>query len=103
MGLETAPEQPNTHEAVVEGIVKIVQFLEENEGPHTLGEIYTAATGHTDDSVAKSCILEFVKDGLVDLSEKQRKMILAGDRSAIWAATNRYLKTFGYEPVEPTS
>lgn len=87
---------------VVEGIVRCVRELSKHKGPVGLSELLTAAEGEGFQHEKSSMfVLEFIKDGISDLTPEDIEKIFAEDYEDIWRMTNLYLQRFGYAPITP--
>lgn len=89
------------HIDVVVGTIQILRFLHENDGREmSLSSIYNVGKEGKSDK-ASGYLMEFCKDGIVNLPPGSIKLVMEGDYTQVWANTNRFLKFFGHAPIEP--
>lgn len=92
---------PKLHTDVVKGVIQIVLYLQNNNGPgFTLSAIYEIGAENKSDK-AKEYIQEFCKDGIVNLTPKFRADVEKGDYLGVWQLINDYLSQFGHKVVKP--
>lgn len=96
-------EAAGLHKEVVTGIVQVIKhlagLLEKGKGTN-LGELYeVGCRGRSKE--AHSFILEFIKDGVVNLTREQIKEVADGNYERVWASTNTRLQGFGFAPASP--
>lgn len=92
------------HIETVTGVIQVILFIykirEEGREGILMDDVYKAGTeGKCRE--ASSFILEFIKDGLVNLREESAEKVKRGDYDWVWKCTNDFLSHFGYEPIEP--
>lgn len=101
MGIENSPESQTLHTATVEGIIRVIKFYADATEGVSMGELCKVGTIHTDDEDVETYIIEFIKDGLINLKTETIQAIQNGDYASIWTMINRYLQRLGHTPQEP--
>lgn len=98
-----AEKNKTLHVEVVTGIVQIMVALKnaakkgESFSFQTLVQIgYAGKSDH-----AQMYILEFIKDGIINLKPDSLNLVAKGDYLRVWNNTNKYLKHFGHDPIDP--
>ena len=94
---------PGLHKEVVMGIIQVIKFLNElmkKDGETSLTELFSIGTkDRREDS--HNFILEFIKDGVVNLTKDQIIKVAAGSYDGLWESTNENLRQCGYQPEKP--
>lgn len=89
------------HVEVVTGVIQILLFLNKERGRSIsffeMGRVGNA--GKSEEAI--DYIGEFIKDGVIELTQDDFTKVENGDYSQVWKGINRSLAQFGHPPVEP--
>ena len=91
----------NPNKEVVTGVVQVIRYIAEkrHKGISFDGILEAGYRGRAEE--AHDWILEFVKDGVLNLKKEYVDEVMNGNYERIWRSTNDWLENFGYEPIEP--